>query len=272
MPGMSQIDYLAIGHFSRDITSFGEMTGGTVAYSGATAAVLGCRTAILSSYAPDFQPGMGDLDIAVEIVPAPETTTFKNIYQNGSRQQVLYGRASQLTVEDVPPAWTRASIVHLAPVAGEVDLAMAAQFTNSLLGLTPQGWLRSWADDGRVSPGHWQAARRVLPLAAAVVLSSEDLADEDWAVEFRKWARLLALTFSLAGDFVATFACLRQRWLRVIAARELVLHCAEAALGRVRRGLQCLAGRGVGAVPHRHHSRWHLRRPGRRRPVPQLTG
>src|SRR5690606_17162744 len=80
-----------------------------------------------------------------------------------------------------------------------VDPEMATHFTNSLLGLTPQGWLRSWADDGRVSPSHWQAARRVLPLAAAVVLSSEDLADEDWVVEFRKWARLLVLTHGAAG-------------------------------------------------------------------------
>lgn len=194
MPVMSQIDYLAVGHFARDLTSSGAVTGGTVAYAGATASVLGCRTAILTSYAADFIPDIGHPDVMVECLPASQTTTFKNIYHNGSRKQYVHSRATLITPEHVPPGWETASIVHLAPIAGELDPALAAHFTNSLIGLTPQGWLRAWRDDGCVYPHYWEEAREILPLAAAVVLSEDDLADPDWLLQFRRWAPLLVLT------------------------------------------------------------------------------
>jgi sugar/nucleoside kinase (ribokinase family) len=89
--------------------------------------------------------------------------------------------------------------VHLAPIAGEVDASLVNQFANSLIGLTPQGWLRTWHRDGRVYPGYWQEAQRIMPLAAAVVLSEHDLADRDWLRSFRKWAKLLVLTQGAAG-------------------------------------------------------------------------
>lgn len=51
-------------------------------------------------------------------------------------------------------------------------------------------------------------------------------------------ARLLALTFSLAGDFVAAFARLRELWLDTDrGAVSLVLACALAAAGSARRTL-----------------------------------
>src|SRR5690606_16876977 len=151
-------------------TSSGAATGGTVAYAGATASVLGCRTAILTSYAADFTPDVGPTDVTVECLPASQTTTFTNIYRNGSRKQYVHSRATRITPEHVPPGWETASIVHLAPIANELDPSLAAHFTTSLIGLTPQGWLRTWRDDGRVYPHYWKEARDILPLAAAIVL------------------------------------------------------------------------------------------------------
>lgn len=195
----NNFDYLAIGHFARDITPTGFVTGGTVAYAGATARELGCRTAILTSYGPDFTPDVDTVDAAVERVPASETTTFKNIYRDGTRTQFLHGRARQLLPEHVPQGWEKTPIVHLAPIAVEVDAALVRHFPNSIVGLTPQGWMRKWDDSGRVHPRFWDQARQVMPLAAAVVLSDEDLADRSWLDKFRKWAPLLVLTQGAAG-------------------------------------------------------------------------
>lgn len=199
MPGMSQIDYLAVGHFARDMTLAGAVTGGTVAYAGATAWALGCRTAIFTSYAPDFKPSIGPAEVVINSVPSSATTTFTNIYHDNTRSQQLHSRASQLTPQHLPPAWKGAAIVHLAPIADEVDPAMASIFNRSLLAITPQGWLRTWTEDGRVHPTYWKEARTVLPHAAAVVLSEEDVADPAWIGQFRKWARLLVLTRGAHG-------------------------------------------------------------------------
>lgn len=219
MPEMSQIDYLAVGHFARDLTSSGPATGGTVAYAGATASVLGCQTAILTSYAADFSPDIGPTDVMVECLPASHTTTFTNIYQNGSRKQYLQNRAMRITPEHVPPGWELASIVHLAPIAGELDPTLATHFTNSLLGLTPQGWLRTWQEDGRVYPHYWKEARDILPLAAAVVLSEEDLAEPDWLAQFRRWTRLLVLTQGPRGCTV--FMANEERYIPAPETSEL---------------------------------------------------
>ncbi len=196
---MSPLDYLAVGHVARDITPTGVVTGGTVAYAGATARMLGCRTAILTSCAPDFEPDLGSSGVLVHCLPASETTTFENIYRGASRTQFLHGRAARLGAAQVPAGWRTASIVHLAPIAGEVDPALVTYFPNSLLGLTPQGWLRRWSEDGRVYAAGWHEARQTLPLAAAVVLSEQDLADRQWLKQFRKWARLLVVTQGASG-------------------------------------------------------------------------
>ncbi len=51
-------------------------------------------------------------------------------------------------------------------------------------------------------------------------------------------ARLLSLTFSMAGDFVASFSRLRDRFLSLVPGLDLVKICALAALGSVSVRLQ----------------------------------
>lgn len=196
---MPRPDYLAIGHFARDLAPAGPVTGGTVAYAGATAWALGCRTAILTSFAPDFTPNVEPAQVEIECLPASHTTTFKNVYHEGGRTQFVYGRAACITPRHVPETWATAPIVHLAPIAGELDVALVRHFGNSLLGLTAQGWLRTLDDDGRVHGHYWQEAREILPLSAAVILSDEDLADRAWLEQFRRWAPLIVLTHGAAG-------------------------------------------------------------------------
>jgi hypothetical protein len=74
------IDYLVIGHITADLTPSGTLVGGTVAYSGRTAQVLGCKTAVLSSAdaAYDWQQALPD--IQVQAVPAEHTYFREYLY------------------------------------------------------------------------------------------------------------------------------------------------------------------------------------------------
>lgn len=193
------IDYLAIGHICDDITPDGTVTGGTVAYAGRTAQVLGCQTAVFTSSIPGYDYERALPGIHVHSVSAPATTTFENIYTPTGRQQTIHAVAHTLTAGQLPPEWRRAAIVHLAPVASEVDPALIQLFSNSLVGMTPQGWLRRWDNNGHVYARDWPAAPHVLPLAAAVILSEEDLLNEHMLDQYRQWARLLVLTQGEAG-------------------------------------------------------------------------
>ena len=66
-------------------------------------------------------------------------------------------------------------IVHLAPIAQEVDLGWLDCFPGALIGVTPQGWLRQWDAAGRVSPIGWAEAAKVLSRADVVIISIEDI-------------------------------------------------------------------------------------------------
>lgn len=187
-------DYLVFGHICRDIVPGGYKMGGTAAYSAAVAHELGCRTAVMTSSAPQdvWDDKLPDIDICD--IPAQETTTFENIYLPHGRVQIIHSVATTLTVDHIPQAWLRAKMVHLGPINREVDPAVAYAFSNSQIGLTPQGWMRHWKDDGHIYAEKWEMAREILPLAAATVISDEDLLDDDMLHEYRTYAPILVLT------------------------------------------------------------------------------
>jgi len=218
---MGQFDYLAIGHITHDQTATGPAVGGTVAYAGRAAQILGCRTAIVTSARKEYDLEAALPGITVHHVPAQQTTTFANQYNGSDRQQWLYGLAAPLGADDIPAAWRRSAIVHLAPVAGEVDPEIIRLFTNSLVGLTPQGWLRRRDETGRVWPTRWHAAEAVLPLAAAVIMSEEDLPDAAYLEVCRQYARLLVLTRGPAGCTVFLGDEVRTFPAPVVAAQDL---------------------------------------------------
>ncbi len=199
--GLGALDYLVIGHVTQDRTADGGWTvGGTAAYAARTARALGCRTAVLTSAADGLELNQALPDIAVWRVPAPSTTTFENQYTSGGRVQFIRAVAAPLTPDAVPAAWHTARLVHLGPVAGECDPALAGLFPAAFLGLTPQGWMRRWDGTGRVWSGPWEGAAPLLRRAAAVVLSEEDVGGERALI--RRWAaqtRVLAVTQAAAG-------------------------------------------------------------------------
>ncbi len=194
-----EVDYLAIGHASLDLTPSGSVPGGTVTYAARVAQALGLRVAVVTSVASDLDLESAFPGIAVENVATATTTTFENTYADGRRQQKIFTVASLIQRKHVPPAWIRAPIVHLGPIANEIDPSMINLFSNSIVGLTPQGWLRRWDESGQVASSEWPEANDTLPMAAAVILSKEDLNDPSVLQVYRERARLLVLTEQAGG-------------------------------------------------------------------------
>ncbi len=169
------IDFLIIGHIVQDVAPGGFIVGGTATYMGTTVRNLGRRTGIVTRLAPDFVIPDVLHDIAIHRVASTQTTTFHNIYQDGRRTQFLLARADDIQPDDVPLEWRAAPIVHLGPLAREVDARFATLFPHALVGVTPQGWLRAWDATQRVRPRAWEEARDILPHVDVLVLSEEDL-------------------------------------------------------------------------------------------------
>ncbi|MDW8226421.1 MAG: PfkB family carbohydrate kinase [Anaerolineales bacterium] len=193
------VDYLLIGHLACDRTPQGLRLGGTAAYSALTARALGMKVGIVTSFGNEIP--LSELDgIPIQNAPTEHSTTFENIYTSNGRQQYLHHRASDLQASHVPPAWRSARIVHLGPIAGEGRSLLDEEFGASLLGVTPQGWMRAWDEQGQVHPKKWEDAERVLPRLGAVVISVEDVGyDEEQIEALASMARILVVTEGAAG-------------------------------------------------------------------------
>ena len=196
-------EYVVVGHVTRDLLPDGGYTlGGTATFAALAATRLGLAVGMLTSGGPEVEQLAGE-GLRVQCCPAGETTVFENIYLGHRRLQYIRGLACTIHPEDVPDLWRLAPIVHLGPIAQEVDTALVAAFPGALLGITPQGWLRSWDQQGLVSPAVWTESTRVLEAADLVVLSLDDLGgDRDLLQTYIDRSRLLVLTMGDQGAIV----------------------------------------------------------------------
>ena len=120
----SQLDFLAIGHITRDVHSDGSFSlGGTVTFAAVTAYSLGlvagivtCADAVLVAALPGLLP-----PVSLSIHPSVQTTTFANQYHDGFRTQYLYAKAENLQSTDIPTNWLDAGIVLFGPLAQELS-------------------------------------------------------------------------------------------------------------------------------------------------------
>jgi len=193
------IDYLAIGHVAKDKTIEGFALGGTVSYSGRTALSLGLNVAIITSCSDTF-----DLSalagIRLHRLASQHTTSFENIYTQDRRIQKITAKATDLDPHVIPEDWRNAKIVHLAPIAREVEPELLNYFSPEFIGITPQGWLRVWDSSDFVQVTRWETIKHLLPKADAVVLSDEDLQfNEEAETEMAKHCRVLAVTKAARG-------------------------------------------------------------------------
>jgi hypothetical protein len=197
---LQPVDYLVVGHVASDITPEGLQLGGTVSYSALTARALGSRVGIVTSTAEDAP--LGELSgIPIVNVPAEHSTTFENNKTPEGRKQVLHHRATPLLLDHIPQVWRSAPIIHLGPIADEVDATLTEKLSGSLLGVTPQGWMRGWDESGRVSAKPWSNSEQVLSHVGAVVLSVEDVnRNLELIEEMAHHTRILCLTEGEAGS------------------------------------------------------------------------
>ncbi len=176
------IEYLLIGHVAMDITPEGLVLGGTAAYSGLTAAALGCDVYVVTSCSEDVNLDPL-LDTHLLCIPSDHTTTFENINTAYGRVQQLHSKAEDIRAGAVPTEWSSPDISHLAPICQEVDPKLVHTFTGTFIGITPQGWLRKWDSTGKITHSDIDVLLDVIPHASAVVLSIEDLGHDEEKVK-----------------------------------------------------------------------------------------
>lgn len=198
---LEPIDYLIIGHLTRDLLPTGTRLGGTAAYSALTARALGLRVGILTACEDCLStPELDAAGVQVIGLRSDETTTFENKYTPNGRVQYLHKLAPALDFSMIPEPWRNTPIIHLGPVAREVDPTLARAFPDSFVGLTPQGWMRSWNEEGQVSFTEWPEAAFVLQYANAAVMSIEDVrGNESIVEEMASSARVLVVTEGANG-------------------------------------------------------------------------
>ena len=177
----NSIDYLMLGSITRDVSASGKYSlGGTASYSGLMANTLGSRVGIVSSMSADLNLLLLEKNgILVARQHSDVTTEYQNIYTDAGRVQYLRKRASSLTFDSVPARWLTAPIVHIGPLANDIDQSITHQFSDTFVGITLQGWLRKWDHDGRIIRSAFPKLTEVISKADAVVLSIEDV-DGDW--------------------------------------------------------------------------------------------
>ncbi|MBI4320029.1 MAG: sugar kinase [Chloroflexi bacterium] len=180
---MERPSFLVVGHVTHDIVGGGRRLGGAAAYSAVVARNLGEKVAMVTSCGEDLD--LAALFAGVEIfrVPSSQTTVFQNLYGSQGREQFVSSVAHSIEPRHIPLAWRNAGAVHLAPVAQEVAPGVASVFKRSLVGLSPQGYMRAWDSTGRVHPIPWECSQETLSQLDVVFVSEEDVAGDGAATQ-----------------------------------------------------------------------------------------
>jgi hypothetical protein len=191
---LQPVDYLVVGHVAVDITPTGKQLGGTVSFASLTARALGMKVGIVTSSGRDAP--LGALDgIQIVNIPSENSTTFENVKTESRRKQTLHHQAVPIQLDHIPQVWRNAPIIHLAPIARELEPTLPEKLSGSLLGITPQGWMRTWDESGQVEATVWENSEQALRYAGAVVMSVEDVnRDLELVEEMAHHTRILCLT------------------------------------------------------------------------------
>jgi sugar/nucleoside kinase (ribokinase family) len=159
--GTGRFDYVTVGHITVDVmTDDGgsRRPGGGAFYSALQAARLGLRTLIVTKGAPGeleelLEPYREELE--VRVLPAEHTTTLATTGAGAQRRQRVLAWAGPIA----EPIEVDTAILHLAAVARETPNRW--QGRAEFVGVTPQGLVRQWDDNGAISLVPLD--RRVLP-------------------------------------------------------------------------------------------------------------
>jgi sugar/nucleoside kinase (ribokinase family) len=144
----ARIDYTTVGHVTCDVLEDGSRRpGGGAFYSALQAARLGQRTLIVTKGEPTevnelLAPYRDELE--VRVLPAEHTTTLATSGIGAQRRQRVLAWAGAITEALVLDT----SILHLAAVARETPMSWSGRA--DFVGLTPQGLVREWRQDGEM--------------------------------------------------------------------------------------------------------------------------
>lgn len=210
MQTMRAPDYLVIGQIVCDIQPDGTgVLGGTALYSGLTAARLGARVGILTRgrygetidgvEVPSLEAYSDQVTIITQEADSP--TFFVNEYLGTRRTQQIRRWAGPIDLRGLPPHWANAKIIHLGPVAREIDAHQALSLTPGFLGMTPQGWMREWPMErgGRVRHVQLRLPPELLARTDAVVVSDEEIVQARAVVQAVGQHRLGVVTLGPNG-------------------------------------------------------------------------
>jgi len=202
-PGNQPPEFVAVGHVTHDLVNGKIRLGGAALYSSITASRLGKRAALFTSYGQDFAGAKVLNGVPSRVVPADRTSTFRNLYTEAGRVQLVFGQADPLAVGAFPPEWKTSEIVYLCPVLHEVSMQMAGAVPDALLGAAPQGWMRTWDEEGRIRARRWEGFHPLLRSVRFLIASEKDIeGNEDLVDEFRSLTPIVVITRAEQGAVI----------------------------------------------------------------------
>ncbi len=196
------VEYLMLGHVVKDVADHGYRFGGTVSFAGVTALRLGAKLGVVTAVSAEDRPSVQAIfpGALMHWVESPVTTVYENIYQSEGRTQYCRALGTSITVDKIPSEWLKSPIVHLGPLTGEVPAEMTqAVDPGSLIGVTPQGWLRERGENGLISQRKWEQCEDVLDRADVLVFSEHDPVSPEEMDKYVRNARLSVVTRAELG-------------------------------------------------------------------------
>ncbi len=170
---MKNYSFLALGYITFDLRGKKKLLGGSSAYAGILVRNLGFDSAIVTSVGEDFDFGAAPLNgIRVAYQVEGRTTTFID-------RRYILTLAGRIKEETIPEEWCDADIVFVCPVFDEIDERIIEKFECSMLGVAPQGWMRTATNNGRIERKRWDKADEVLPAVDFAIISEEDAFEDD---------------------------------------------------------------------------------------------
>jgi sugar/nucleoside kinase (ribokinase family) len=184
----------------------GNVAGGSVTYATLTASRLGWEAAALTAAGPEFDAARELPGVSAFVHLSPTTTRFTNVYEEGGlRRQVLSSRAEPVHVGPLPEEWRRPDVLALAPVAGEIEGALAPSFEADVVGALAQGWLREFGPGGAVGPREWRDPGSALAGVHVLFVSQHDLPGTGLEPrDLLSWVPMVALTRGWRGVLLHT--------------------------------------------------------------------
>lgn len=199
---ISPVDIVIVGHIAIDLTDTGERLGGSVLYCALTAIAHGLRVGIVTSFTGELPDELAQGATIVNVA-AKKNTVFENKYHQGKRTQRIISTAGKIELDQIPEAWRRAALIHLAPIANEIDIDALGLLKPGILCATPQGWFRRWDNEGVVSFIDRSQELGAVLEKSLCVFSDEDLGHNESAFdEFSHRCRMLILTEGDQGSRV----------------------------------------------------------------------